>query len=77
MNVVEAGFITALGAFENVMKAANGKVTEMCFKTPRGTTGSVILGGVEGSLVSSTGEQVQLVNGQASGLKGGTWTLRI
>jgi hypothetical protein len=75
---VEAGFETSLGIFSNSVTATggtNGMVKEMHFITPEGTTGSVMVPGIQGKLISSSGESVDLVNGEANGLKGGHWTL--
>lgn len=77
---IEAGFQTSLGTFSNSIKATgctNGVVEEMTFVTPEGTMGVVVLPGVCGRLMSSSGESVKLVNGEATGLKGGKWILVI
>ncbi|KAF8847178.1 Six-hairpin glycosidase [Acephala macrosclerotiorum] len=77
---VEAGFNTGLGWFENKIQATggtNGAVTEMSFSTPVGTTGSVSLPGVKGTLKGEDGKSVQLVDGVAENVKGGNWTLAI
>lgn len=58
-----------------VNATGNSTVTGLKFSTPMGTKGTVVLeGGVKGSLRSSNGTTVDLINGQASGLSGGTWT---
>jgi hypothetical protein len=76
LSLVEAGFETPLGFFGNSLAGLNGSIVGMNFSTPVGTSGSVILGDVEGSLVSSDGGTVvQLVGGAADGLNGGNWTL--
>jgi hypothetical protein len=75
LKVVEAGFRTGKGWFENVIKGNNGVVQEMRFQTPKGTVGSVKLSGVEGKLRESGGQEVNLVGGVAQGVKGGTWRL--
>jgi hypothetical protein len=75
---LEAGFVTPLGSFSNAIKSSggtSGTVTEMYFVTPDGTIGSVALPGVQGKLVSKSCGSVDLVNGEANGLKGGDWTL--
>lgn len=75
---IEAGFETCLGTFSNSIMATgglNGTVKKMYFETPEGTTGSVVLPGVKGKLLSRGGETVELVNGQVTGLQGGSWTL--
>lgn len=74
---IDSGFQTPLGSFSNTIKAGgNGTVTEMSFSTPKGTTGSVSLPGVQGKLVNG-GQSVNLVNGEASGLQGGDWSLQV
>lgn len=78
LTYVHAGFQTALGTFENEVTTdgVNGTITEMTFLTPTGTTGSVSLPGINGTLTrNSDGESVPLVNGEAIGLAGGNWTL--
>jgi len=78
LTLVEAGFETPLGNFGNLVKAVGGAIVAMEFETPERTVESVILRGVEGSLVSSTtGESVNLVDGVADGLSGGAWSLVI
>jgi hypothetical protein len=75
---IEAGFETSLGTFSNSIKATggtNGTVKEMSFVTPEGTVGSVMVPGVQGKLITSSGECVGLVDGRATGLKGGKWHL--
>lgn len=76
---VEAGFETPLGRFENAITVdgVNGTIVEMQFSTPAGTTGTVSLPGVQGKLVSSNGgiDEVELVDGYAGSLEGGTWRL--
>lgn len=73
---VDAGFSTPLGEFSNKVSVdKSGKINEMSFTTPDGTTGSVALPGVEGKLSSAT-ETVELIGGVASGLAGGKWTLK-
>lgn len=58
------------------VKGVAGGVVEMDFTTPAGTTGSVVLPGVQGSLVlNTTGQAVNLVDGVADGLSGGEWIL--
>jgi len=73
---VEAGFESPLGHFWSKSEGSgNGTVTNLEFQTPEGTSGSVTLLGVQGKLVNGYGEEVVLVNGEASGLKGGKWML--
>jgi hypothetical protein len=78
LSSVDAGFETPLGEFSNTVQAGgkNGIVTGMRFSTPKGTVGSVSLPGVNGRLVGSGGKSVRLINGEATGLKGGEWTLQ-
>ncbi|KAJ5754108.1 uncharacterized protein N7511_008261 [Penicillium nucicola] len=75
---VDAGFETVKGKF-SVSYRGSGRgnaVGKLAFVTPANTTGEFLLAGAEGSLVSESGQRVRLVNGKASGLKGGSWKLR-
>jgi hypothetical protein len=72
---VDTGFSTVRGAFSTTFCRTGGTYTEFTFTTPEGTTGEVRLPGTEGSLQSTNGERVELANGAAAGLKGGTWKL--
>jgi Bacterial alpha-L-rhamnosidase C-terminal domain len=80
---VEAGFETPLGKFSSKISASNGSVTTLSFLTPDGTSGNVKLENVKGSLTCSSGgcqgsPDVPLdSNGEASGLKGGNWSLKV
>ena len=71
---VEAGFTTAIGTFSATYSSGNGP-TAYSFQTPAGTTGTVILSGISGSLRSSNGTMVPLVSGMAENVAGGNWTL--
>jgi hypothetical protein len=74
---VDTGFSTDLGAFSSQVSASgDGTVTALKFVTPSGTTGSVSLPGVEGTLQSENGTSVTLSNGMAHNLSGGVWTLQ-
>ncbi|KAK5128631.1 hypothetical protein LTR08_003952 [Meristemomyces frigidus] len=76
LRTVDAGFETSLGSFANQVNASDsGAITGMRFTTPSGTTGSVSVPGVSGSLKSSNGTTVPLTNGAAKNIAGGTWTL--
>jgi hypothetical protein len=73
---VEAGFSTLLGSFAvSIQRSNSGAYLQFIITTPEGTSGTVQIPGSAGILVSSSGHRVQLVNGTASGLHGGTWTL--
>jgi len=73
---VEAGYETPLGKFTSSVKAGkDGQVVKLKFSTPAGTKGEVGLPGVQGKLVSKSGQSVVLVGGTASGLAGGEWSL--
>ncbi len=75
---VDVGFQTPLGSFSNTVHAENGTIRSMKFNTPAGTTGSVLLPGVQGELIGHTRAAiVKLVDGKASGVAGGQWTLRL
>jgi hypothetical protein len=79
LTAVDAGFETPLGTFSNTIKASgnNGTISQMSFSTPKGTSGSVSLPGVKGKLTLNGGPSVTLVNGEATGLGGGDWTLQV
>jgi hypothetical protein len=74
---VDTGFSTDLGSFSSQVSASgDGTVTALKFVTPSGTTGSVSLPGVEGTLQSENGASVTLTDGMAQNLSGGSWTLQ-
>lgn len=78
LSTVEAGYTAPLGAFSVSVEgdSISGAVTSLNFTTPLGTKGTVDLGsGVIGSLQDATGNVVALSNGQATGVKGGSWKL--
>ncbi|RAK80287.1 rhamnosidase B precursor [Aspergillus fijiensis CBS 313.89] len=69
---IDCGFATALGVFSVVFERDSvGRYNSFSFGAPTGTTGRIELPGVRGTLVSTTGQRVQLVNGTASGLREG------
>ncbi|KAL3452723.1 Six-hairpin glycosidase-like protein [Aspergillus insuetus] len=73
---IDAGFATALGRFSVSMELdRNGSYRSLRLSTPVGTVGTVRLDGVRGTLVSSLGRRIRLVNGNASGVTGGLWFL--
>ncbi|KAL2783378.1 Six-hairpin glycosidase-like protein [Aspergillus keveii] len=73
---IDAGVETALGEFSVSMKLdKNGSYRSLGFSAPVGTVGTVRLDGVRGTLVSSLGRRIRLVNGNAFGVKGGLWFL--
>ena len=75
---VDAGYSTNLGLFANQVNATeDGAITGMTFTTPSGTTGTVRLPGVSGTLTSNNGTTVQLSGGIASDVAGGSWTLNV
>ncbi|KAI0470049.1 Six-hairpin glycosidase [Xylariaceae sp. FL0804] len=74
---VDAGFSTSLGDFSSLVSAADdGSIAALKFTTPSSTTGTVKLPGVSGSLISTNGTSVALVDGAASNVSGGTWILQ-
>lgn len=75
---VDAGYTTLLGSFSVTFRCSErGSVYQsFAFTTPKKTSGAVRIPGATGVLVSSSGRRVPLVDGTASGLEGGTWTLR-
>lgn len=75
LTFVDTGFSTHRGLFATTFRRDGGSYTEFSCTTPEGTRGEVRLPGTEGTLHSSGGS-VRLVDGVASGLPGGTWTLR-
>lgn len=77
LNAVDAGLSTARGVFSVAFKRSSaGSYRQFSFKTPTSTKGNFLLPGTNGTLVSSTGQRVKLVNGAATGLRGGTWQLQ-
>lgn len=77
LSTVDAGLSTSRGVFSVAFKrSSSGSYEDFSFKTPLSTTGDVFLPGVSGTLVSRTGQQVKLVQGSATGLRGGTWQLK-
>ncbi|OGE47950.1 hypothetical protein PENARI_c034G06163 [Penicillium arizonense] len=76
LTFVDAGFETVQGKFSTFYHGSGKGVGKFAFVTPPNTTGDFVLAGAKGSLVSEGGERVKLVNGKASGLKGGSWKLR-
>ncbi|KAJ6186734.1 hypothetical protein N7519_008035 [Penicillium mononematosum] len=76
LTFVDAGFETAKGKFSTSFRGNGKGVGKFAFVTPANTTGEFVLAGARGSLVSKSGQRVKLVNGKASGLKGGSWKLR-
>lgn len=75
---VSAGFSTSLGLFATSFVRSKDRVyRQFSFTAPNGTTGEVHLPGVEGTLVGNNGERVELIDGIARGVKGGTWELEI
>ena len=76
LTFVDAGFETAKGKFSTSYRGSEKGVGKFAFVTPANTTGEFVLAGARGSLVSEGGQRVKLVNGKASGLKGGSWKLR-
>ncbi|CAG8045141.1 unnamed protein product [Penicillium nalgiovense] len=76
LTCVDAGFETAKGKFSTSFRSSGKGVGKFAFVTPANTTGEFVLAGARGSLVSEGGQRVKLVNGKASGLKGGSWKLR-
>jgi len=74
---VDTGFRTNVGDFASTIVASeSGDIQSMTFTTPDGTSGSVDVPGVEGILVGRDGTSVELVDGRAATVRGGTWTLR-
>lgn len=73
---VDPGFETSLGSFASQVNASSdGAITGMMFTTPSGTMGSVNVPGVNGMLINRNGTTVQLSNGMAENVPGGTWML--
>lgn len=75
---VDTGFETTLGRFASQVNASDtGAITGFKFSTPVGTKGTVSLPGVSGTLRSSNSTSVVLVNGMASDVPGGSYTLAL
>lgn len=76
LTFVDTGFETSLGSFASQVNASSGgDITGFKFTTPKGTSGSVSLPAVIGSLKSENGTSVVLSDGEVSDIPGGTWTL--
>lgn len=75
LTVIDAGLTTPKGVFSVSFKHSDG-YSHFAFQTPESTTGSVLLPGATGTLVSQNGQRKALVNGAARGLPGGSWELR-
>jgi hypothetical protein len=60
-----------------MVNASEGAVTAMEFSTPSGTSGAVRLPGLTGSLTSSNGSSIALVDGEARNVPGGSYTLKV
>lgn len=77
LSSVDAGLSTLLGSFSvTFQRTSSGSYRHFNITAPKGTLGTVRLPGSTGVLVSSSGQQVRLVNGTASGLQGGKWLLQ-
>jgi hypothetical protein len=63
--------------FSAMVNASAGVVTAMEFSTPSGTSGVVRLPGLTGSLTSSNGSSIVLVDGEARDVPGGSYTLKV
>lgn len=74
LTVVDAGLTTSKGVFSVSFEHGDG-YSRFSFKTPKSTTGRVLLPGASGTLVSKSGQRKALVNGAARGLRGGSWEL--
>jgi hypothetical protein len=77
LKFVDTGFSTRKGMFSAMVNASAGVVTAMEFSTPAGTTGVVRLPGLTGSLTSSNGSAIALVDGEARDVPGGSYTLKV
>lgn len=75
LQFVDTGFSTRVGTFSALVNATQGVVTAMEFSTPAGTVGDVRLPGLTGSLRSSNGSSIALVDGEAHNVPGGSYTL--
>jgi hypothetical protein len=76
LTVVDAGLSTSKGVFSVSLQRSESGYSQFSFQTPESTAGSVLLPGAKGMLVSKNGQRKSLVNGTASGLRGGTWELQ-
>ncbi|CAG8953008.1 hypothetical protein HYFRA_00003200 [Hymenoscyphus fraxineus] len=72
---VDSGYQTPLGTFSSKYSADGKTITAATFSTPEDTVGTVTLQGVEGTLVSGD-QSIDLVDGKALNVPGGTWDLR-
>lgn len=75
---VDAGYTTLLGSFSVTFRRSerSGVYQYFAFTTPIETSGTVRIPGAKGVLVSSSGSRVPLIDGTASGIQGGRWTLQ-
>lgn len=74
LSQVDAGFTTAIGTFASTYSNVNGHVS-YSFQTPPGTSGTVVLSGITGSIKDANGTSLRLVNGVTENVAGGNWTL--
>lgn len=75
LTFVDTGFSTERGSFSTTFRRDGESYSEFSFTTPGGTFGDVHLLGTDGVLCSEDGGKATLVDGVATGLKGGTWKL--
>lgn len=76
LKAVDTGFSTRVGEFSSQVNGSDvGDITGFGFTAPVGTSGRVRLPGVSGALRSQDGRFVELVDGEATGVAGGSWTL--
>ncbi|KAJ5889030.1 hypothetical protein N7495_009071 [Penicillium taxi] len=77
LTLVDSGLTTSRGVFSiSYQRDSDGSYRELSFKTPSSTIGAVKLPGVNGILVSSTGQRIKFVN-SVTGLRGGNWKLQL
>lgn len=74
LSTVDAGFTTGIGTFASTYSHVNGHVA-YSFQTPPGTSGTVILSEVSGSIKNTNGTYMKLINGKVENVAGGNWTL--
>ncbi|KAJ5808672.1 hypothetical protein N7474_009941 [Penicillium riverlandense] len=77
LKTLHAGLTTSRGGFSTSLeRTSDGGYKNFSITTPASTVGVVKLPGTKGTLVSKNGDRVRLVNGVATGLRGGTWELQ-
>lgn len=75
LTTVDAGLSTSRGQFAVEFQRKAEDYETFSFQSPSSTRGDVVLPGTQGTLVSTRGQRIPLVEGVARGLSGGIWKL--